>query len=124
MREGFCVAIVLTTPPFPYDRKTVEEAVGLPIFFDGALTAQDQASLYYGEVGLADGQLVTSGKYGWTMVATGVAGDIAQAQRKASGLADRVIAPNVRYRRDIGNQLMTCDYARVERLDLFDASDT
>ena len=124
MRPGFCVAIVLTTPPFPYDRKTVEEAVGLPIFFDAALSAQDQEHLYYGEVGLADGQLVTSGKYGWTMVATGVAGDIAQAQRKACELADRVIAPNVRYRRDIGNELMARDYARVERLDLFDASGT
>ncbi len=44
MRPGFCVAIVLTTPPFPYDRKTVEEAVGLPIFFDAALSAQDQAA--------------------------------------------------------------------------------
>jgi phosphoribosylamine---glycine ligase len=120
MRPGFCVAIVLTTPPFPYDRKTVEEAVGLPVFFDGALTAQDQACLYYGEVGLADGQLVTSGKYGWTMVATGVDSDIAQAQKKASDLADRVIAPNVRYRRDIGNELMARDYARVEQLDLLD----
>jgi phosphoribosylamine--glycine ligase len=120
MRSGFCVAIVLTTPPFPYDRKTVEEAVGLPVFFDGALTAEEQSRLYYGEVGLAGGQLVTSGKYGWTMVATGVADQILPAQKAACGLADRVIVPNVRYRRDIGNELMARDYARVERLDLLD----
>ena len=120
MRPGFCVAIVLTTPPFPYDRSVVDEAVGLPIFFDGALTADDRSHLFYGEVGLASGQLVTAGKYGWTMVATGVAGDIAQAQNNACGLADRVIAPNLRYRRDIGDELMARDYARVERLGLFD----
>ena len=46
------------------------------------------------------------------MVATGVAEDIAQAQKNACGLADRIIAPNVRYRRDIGNELMARDYAR------------
>jgi hypothetical protein len=36
MLPGFCAAIVLTTPPFPYDRESVEEAtVGLPVMFDG-----------------------------------------------------------------------------------------
>jgi phosphoribosylamine---glycine ligase len=121
MRSGFCVAIVLTTPPFPYDRKTVNEAVGLPIFFDGKLSTEEQSHLYYGEVGLASGLLVTSGQYGWTMVATGVAKNIPEAQKKACDLADRVIVPNVRYRRDIGNGLIAGgDYARVERFNLFD----
>lgn len=123
MRSGFCVAIVLTTPPFPYDRKTVDEAVGLPIFYDGKLSAEEQSHLYYGEVGLASGSLVTSGQYGWTMVATGVAKNILEAQKKACQLADRVIVPNVRFRRDIGNGLVAGgECARVERLNLFDGS--
>jgi hypothetical protein len=29
MSPGFCAAIALTTPPFPYDRKAVDEPVGL-----------------------------------------------------------------------------------------------
>jgi phosphoribosylamine--glycine ligase len=33
-RPGSCVGIVLTTPPFPYTRKQVDEPVGLPILFD------------------------------------------------------------------------------------------
>jgi phosphoribosylamine--glycine ligase len=122
MLPGFCAAIVLTTPPFPYDRESVKEApVGLPVMFDGQLSEQDRSSLYYGEVGLVNGQLVTSGLYGWTMVATAVAGSIEQARCKAGELADRVIVPNVRYRRDIGSTLIEGDFARVENLGLLDA---
>jgi len=122
MLPGFCAAIVLTTPPFPYDRVSVEEAsVGLPVMFDGEFSEQDRDRLYYGEVGLVNGQLVTSGLYGWTMVVTAVAGSIEQARCKAGELADRVIVPNVRYRRDIGSTLIEGDFARVENLGLLDA---
>jgi phosphoribosylamine---glycine ligase len=121
MLPGFCAAIVLTTPPFPYDRETVQEAtVGLPVMFDRGLSEQDRDSLYFGEVGVVNGQLVTSGMYGWTMVATAVADSIDEARRNAGELADRVIVPNVRYRRDIGSTLIDRDFAFVENLDLFD----
>jgi phosphoribosylamine--glycine ligase len=121
MLPGFSAAIVLTTPPFPYDRESVEEAViGLPVIFDGEFSQQDRDQLYYGEVGILHGQLVTSGLYGWTMVATAVADTIEAARRKAGELADRIIVPNVRYRRDIGCALSERDYAFVENLGLFD----
>jgi phosphoribosylamine--glycine ligase len=121
MLPGFCAAIVLTTPPFPYDRETVQEAtVGLPVMFDGGLSEQDQDRLYYGEVGVVNGQLVTSGMYGWTMVATAVADSIEEARCKAGELAGRIIVPNVRYRRDIGSKLVEEDFAFVETLGLFD----
>ncbi len=121
MLPGFCAAIVLTTPPFPYDRETVQEAtVGLPVMFDGGLGEQDRDRLYYGEVGIVNGQLVTSGMYGWTMVATAVGDSIDEARCKASELAGRVIVPNVRYRRDIGSNLIDRDFAFVETLDLLD----
>lgn len=120
MSSGFCAAIVLTTPPFPYDREMIEDPVGLPVLFDGRLTEQDLAHLYYGEVGLNNGQLVTSGMYGWTMVATAVADSIEQARRKAVELADKVIAPNIRYRRDIGSALVRGRFASVEQLGVLD----
>jgi phosphoribosylamine--glycine ligase len=120
MRSGFSVAIVLTTPPFPYDRSVVDEAIGLPVCFDGALGDDEQARLYYGEVGVADRQLVTSGLYGWTMVATGQGKTIPEAQRSALALADRVIVPNMRYRRDIGDRLYAGQWGDVERLGLLD----
>jgi phosphoribosylamine--glycine ligase len=120
MLPGFCAAIVLTTPPFPYDRETVEEPVGLPVIFDGKLSEQDRDDLYYGEVGMLNGQLVTSGLYGWTMVATAVSDSIETARTKAGELADRIIVPNVRYRRDIGSALIEGDFALVEDLGFLD----
>jgi phosphoribosylamine---glycine ligase len=119
-RPGFAVGIVVTTPPFPYSRSTVHEPVGLPVFFDGELTSEDRHHLHYGEVGLDGGELVTSGIFGWTMVVTGVGPSIASAQARANRLADRVLVPNVRYRRDIGHRLIEGDFARVERLGLLD----
>jgi phosphoribosylamine--glycine ligase len=122
-RPGFSVGIVLTTPPFPYPRPQVSEPVGLPVLFDGELDAEERRHLHYGEVGLEDGNLVTSGIYGWTMVVTGVGDTIAAAQARANRLADRVLVPNVRYRRDIGDRLIAGDYARVEQWGLLDPRD-
>jgi phosphoribosylamine--glycine ligase len=119
-RAGFSVGVVLTTPPFPYARPQVEEPSGLPVIFDGDLTAEDRGNLHYCELGLEAGQLVTTGIYGWAMVVTGVADTIAGAQQRANRLADRVLIPNVRYRRDIGARLIGGEYAHVESLDLLD----
>jgi phosphoribosylamine--glycine ligase len=120
VRDGFCVGIVLTTPPFPYTVKQVPEPVGLPVLFDGPLTPEDHANLHYGEVGLDGGELVTSGLYGWTMVVTGVAPTIDAAHAKACRLTERVLVPNLRYRRDIGDRLLRGEYARLEALGLLD----
>jgi phosphoribosylamine--glycine ligase len=120
---GFCAGIVLTIPPFPYPRPQVQEPVGLPVLFEGELTREERRNLHYCELGLEDGQLVTSGIYGWVMVVTGLGETIEMARQRANALADRVIVPNVRYRRDIGERLIRGDYARVEKLGLFDPLD-
>jgi phosphoribosylamine--glycine ligase len=119
-RPGFCVGVVLTVPPFPYPRSQVNEPVGLPVVFEGELSSENRANLHYCELGLEGGALVTSGIYGWAMVVTGTGESIALAQERANRLADRVLIPNVRYRRDIGARLIDGDYARVEALGLLD----
>ena len=68
--------------------------------------------------GWTDGQLVTSGLYGWTMVVTGTGPTIAAAQAAAYDAGPADLIPNVRYRLDIGDRLIAGDYARLERLDL------
>jgi phosphoribosylamine---glycine ligase len=118
VRPGYSVGIVLTTPPFPYTREDVEEAVGLPVILTGTAGPGDDANTHYGEVGLNRGQLVTSGKYGWTMVVTGVGPTVREARQEAYCLADRVFVPNLRFRRDIGELLIARDLARVEALGL------
>jgi phosphoribosylamine--glycine ligase len=120
MLPGFCVAIVITTPPFPYDRKAISESVGLPVLFDCELTQKEYDQLYYGEVGLVNGQLVTTGQFGWTMVATAAAKTIAEARLDVYRLADKILVPNVRYRRDIGAGLIAGDFTRLEKLRLLE----
>jgi phosphoribosylamine--glycine ligase len=65
---------------------------------------------------------VTSGVSGWTMVVTGQGDTVQLAQSNAVKLADRVFAPNVRYRCDIGQRLIEADLQRLEQLGVFGAS--
>jgi phosphoribosylamine---glycine ligase len=117
-RSGFAAGIVLTTPPFPYSRPDVQMPVGMPVLFDKTLSEVDRRHLHYGEVGLQNGRLVTSGAYGWTMVVTGVGSTVLEARERANQLAERVYVPNVRYRRDIGERLHAQELARIEELGL------
>ena len=119
-RSGFSVGVVMTAPPFPYVRTFVPAPVGLPIMFDGDLSTEDHANLHFGEMGLHDGELVTAGYHGWTMVVTGTGPSIEEAQTNAYHLARRVIIPNVRYRTDIGAKLIAGDYRAIELLGLLD----
>jgi phosphoribosylamine---glycine ligase len=119
-KPGFAVGIVLTTPPFPYSRPSVDEPIGLPVLFEETLTEADRRHLHFCEVGLRNGQLVTSGAYGWTMVVTGTDNTIARAQQRAIALAQKVFIPNVRYRKDIGSNLIAGDFQQVEKLGLLD----
>lgn len=115
-RRGFSTGILLTTPPFPYTRKQVEEPVGLPILFDGALDDEDVRNLHFGEVGLAAGELVTSGLYGWTMVVTGCGSTVQDGSKAAYERAQRVHIPNMRYRLDIGERLIRDERHRLYQM--------
>jgi phosphoribosylamine--glycine ligase len=117
-KPGYAAGIVMSTPPFPYARPDVKVAVGMPVIFDPDLGAEDLQNIHYGEVGLQNGQLVTSGAYGWTLVVTGLGPTVADAQQRANRLASRIMIPNVRYRLDIGARLIAGDLARLERLGL------
>ncbi|HZY12169.1 MAG TPA: phosphoribosylglycinamide synthetase C domain-containing protein [Beijerinckiaceae bacterium] len=119
-RPGYCVGVVLTTRPFPYNRKRVpSEPAGLPILFDGEISEDDRRHLHLAEVGKQDGELVTAGMHGWTMIVTGIAATVGAARDAAYALADRVVIPNVRYRRDIGAKLETQELARLNELGFY-----
>jgi phosphoribosylamine--glycine ligase len=81
----------------------------------------EQRHVHYGEVGLDAGELVTSGLYGWTLVVTGDGPGIAEARDAAYRNVRRVVVPNGRYRLDIGERLIGGDFARLERMGLFDS---
>ena len=118
---GFAVGIVITTPPFPYSREQVAEPIGLPVMFAKDLSPGERQNLHYGEVGLSDGVLVTSGAYGYTLVVTGTGKTIAAAREAANLLAAKVRVPNARYRSDIGQRLMQDEFAKLEAWQLLDS---
>jgi phosphoribosylamine--glycine ligase len=117
---GFSVGIVVTTPPFPYSREQVAEPKGLPIVFEGELSAEERSNLHFGEVAFRDGGFVTSGASGYTLVVTGIGASIEKARDAANSLVRKVSVANARYRCDIGQKLIDGDFARVEGLGLLD----
>ncbi len=119
VEPGFAAGVVITTPPFPYSREQVPEPVGLPVLFEG-LDAAERRHLHYGEVGLKDGVLVTTGASGYTMVATGTGATVEDARGAANALARKVIVPNGRYRTDIGQKLIDGDLDKLEAMGLFE----
>jgi hypothetical protein len=86
--------------------------VGLPILFEGDLSPAERRHLHYGEIGQKNGVLVTSGMSGYTLVGTGTGETIVAARDAANTLADRVVVPNARYRRDIDARSSTMNFAR------------
>ena len=108
-RNGFSACVVLTTPPFPWSRKELDCAVGLPV----AIGEIAREHLHWGEVGLANGRTVTAGLYGWTAVVTGIGRTVAQARHAAYERAAQVRCANLRYRQDIGDKLIAGDLERL-----------
>ena len=106
---GFSLGVVLTTPPFPYSRHEVAARIGMPVEV-GDVPADH---LHLGEVGSDGTQLVTSGLYGWTAVATGTGASVQEAQRQAYRRAREIRAPNLRYRLDIGDKLISGDLEKL-----------
>ena len=129
-RDGYCVGVVLTVPPFPYAAGYDRLSKGLPVLFRRPLDDEDRSHVHLGEValhGAAPGQLlpageasrrqlVTSGVVGYVMVVTGCGLTVAQAREAAYRRAAAVCLPNGRHRLDIGERFMATDEARLQQL--------
>lgn len=113
---GYALGVVLSVPPYPYRYGYAETSRGLPITFARTLDAEARKGLHYGEVELVEGQLVTSGVIGYTLVATGVGPSVELAQQRAYALARQVYVPNLRYRNDIGAAFLASGRARLQAL--------
>ena len=111
--EDFAAGIVLTVPPFPYSYGYEVLSKGLPVLFDSSLTENDQQNLHFNEVAKINNQLVTSGMTGNTATAVGSGETIEAARQQAYALASKVILPNMRYRQDIGTNLIAGDLQQL-----------
>jgi phosphoribosylamine--glycine ligase len=98
---GFAIGVVLTVPPFPYPDGYERLSKGAPIVLNG-VDAEELSRLHYAEVARDGDQLVTAGQIGYVMVVTGRGDSVHEARQRAYALVDKVVIPNLRYRRDIG----------------------
>jgi phosphoribosylamine--glycine ligase len=104
-RAGFATGVVLTVPPYPHAHGYEALSKGAPISFRGELTPAENERLHFAEVALQDAQLVCSGMTGYIGVATGTGDTVERACEEAGSLARKVVAPNLRYRNDIGTRV-------------------
>jgi len=120
-RDGFAAGVVLTVPPFPYRHGYAELSKGEPICFRPGMRQADHASLHFAEVASVGGQLVTSGASGYIGVATGTGVSVGQARDEAYRVARQVVVPNLRYRTDIGERVISRDLLALAALGWLDA---
>lgn len=113
--DGFAIGVVLTVPPFPYPDGYERLSKGAPIVLHG-VDAEELSRLHYAEVAREGDQLVTAGQIGYVMVVTGRGASVHEARRSAYALVDKIVIPNLRYRRDIGEAYERCERDELIRL--------
>ena len=116
---GWSVAIVLTVPPFP----AVDPAAGpeddVPASFlrDPAADAAEAPHYHLVDVRRAeDGQLLGRRRSGHLMIVTGTGPTVPAAQAGARARARNVVAPELRWRADIGDRFLAGEGARLRAL--------
>lgn len=107
---GYCVGVVLTIPPYPYQTDYADTARGLPILFRTAPTKGDRDHMHFGDVEEVGDNLSTAGTSGYVMIVTGTGASAPAAQEAAYSRAANVIVPKVRYRTDIGDSFIARDH--------------
>ena len=119
---GYAAGIVLSVPPFPYSYGYAELSKGSPVCFRNSLTGRQRTNLHLCEVETVSGELFVSGTTGCVGVATGSGMTIEEARAEAQELAQCVVVPNLRFRKDIGQKLIDRDFSTLRDLGYIDSS--
>ena len=102
---GWAVAIVLTVPPFPA-WTAVPADEDAPIFFLAEPGASEQPHYHYVDMRREGDQLLVRRRSGHAMIITGTGQDVRSAQQAAAARAANVVAPELRWRNDIGQRFL------------------
>ena len=118
---GWSVAIVLTVPPFPAVDPAATPGDDVPLFF--LEKPQDEELRHYHLVDIrrdAEGQLLVRRRSGHAMIVTGTGPSVVTAQEAARIRARNVVAPELRWRTDIGNRFLEGEKAKLAALGWLD----
>ncbi|MFZ1626660.1 MAG: hypothetical protein WAT81_02535 [Candidatus Moraniibacteriota bacterium] len=120
-RDGYCIALTLALPPFPYEGALASEysSEGLELLFSEPLSESDMKNIHFEAIekkydGTAERFFVTH-SIGYTVFVTGYGLTVVEAQKNVYALAKKVIIPKVFYRTDIGDSFRRSDREILER---------
>jgi phosphoribosylamine---glycine ligase len=114
---GWSVGIVLTVPPFPREDATAPPGDDLPLFYREPPGAEELARHHHPcDVRLEGRRLLVRRRTGRAMVVTGTGATVEEAQAAARARARNVIAPDLRWRADIGDRFLLGDGVRLRAL--------
>ncbi len=113
---GWAVAIVLTVPPFPAWTDHADPATDPPIFFLQEPSAAEQPHYHFVDMRLEGGQHFVHRRSGHAMIVTGTGPGVIAAQAAARARAANVIAPELRWRADIGDRFLRGEGDAMHRL--------
>ena len=110
------IGIVLTVPPFPEERPGADPAQDPPIFYHHAPAPEELPHYHLSDVRIEAGQMFARRRTGYAMVVTGTGETVEEAQRAARARAENVLAPDLRWRTDIGDRFVRGEGERLRRL--------
>jgi phosphoribosylamine--glycine ligase len=115
-RPGWSVAIVLTVPPFPAHTETALPEEDPPVFFLQPPKDAELDRYHLVDMRLEDGQLLGRRRSGHLMIVTGAGPSVQAAQQDAQARARNVVAPELRWRADIGDRFLNGEQDRLRAL--------
>jgi phosphoribosylamine--glycine ligase len=111
---GWSVANVLTVPPFPAVDASATPADDVPLFF--LRQPEDEDLRFHHLVDVrkdTEGQLLVRRRSGHAMIVTGTGPTVRDAQHAAAERARNVVAPELRWRGDIGDRFLMGERDRL-----------
>ena len=113
---GWAVAIVLTVPPFPAWTDHADPASDPPLFFVREPDATEQPHYHFVDMRRDGTELLVHRRSGHAMIVTGTGLDVRSAQAAARARATNVVAPELRWRGDIGDRYLHGERDTLHRL--------
>ncbi len=120
-RDGYCIALTLALPPFPYEGSLDKEysSDGLELFFRDQLSEEEFNNIHFEAIekrkdGIMERYFVTR-SIGYTIFVTGYGKTAEEAQDAVYALAKKIVIPKVFYRTDIGSAFVKKDKDLLEK---------
>ena len=114
--QGWSVAIVLTVPPFPASTQYADPASDPPLFFVHPPGPGEQPHYHFVDMRQDGRQLFVHRRSGHAMIVTGTGPSVPAAQHAARARAANVVAPELRWRTDIGGRFQNGEGAMLQSL--------